>query len=111
MNNDFDTPEGFKSGFVALAGRPNVGKSTLMNAFLQQKIAIVTPRPQTTRTRQLGIMTEADYQMIFVDTPGIIKEPRHKLDEYMLEAAEEMLVRCRCRSLAGRQQRGARTRR
>ena len=93
MNNelDVDAPEGFKSGFVALAGRPNVGKSNLMNDFLQQKIAIVTPRPQTTRTRQLGIITEPDYQMIFVDTPGIIKEPRHKLDEYMVDAAEQML--------------------
>jgi GTP-binding protein Era len=86
-----EVPEGFKSGFVALVGRPNVGKSTLMNAFMQQKIAIVTPRPQTTRTRQLGIITEPDYQMIFVDTPGIIREPRHKLDEYMVGAAEEML--------------------
>jgi GTP-binding protein Era len=92
MNHEMDTPQGFKSGFVALAGRPNVGKSTLMNAFLQQKIAIVTPRPQTTRTRQLGIITEPDYQIIFVDTPGIIKEPRHKLDEYMLGAAVEMLM-------------------
>lgn len=91
MNNEFDAPEGFKSGFVALAGRPNVGKSTLMNAFMQQKIAIVTPRPQTTRTRQLGIITEPDYQMIFVDTPGIIREPRHKLDEYMLDSADEVL--------------------
>ncbi|MFN2137413.1 MAG: GTPase Era [Candidatus Promineifilaceae bacterium] len=86
-----ETPEGFKSGFVALAGRPNVGKSTLMNALLRQKIAMVTPRPQTTRTRQLGIVTEPGYQMIFVDTPGIIKQPRHKLDEYMLNAAEEAL--------------------
>jgi GTP-binding protein Era len=92
MNDDIETPEGHKSGFVALAGRPNVGKSTLMNAFMQQKIAIVTPRPQTTRTRQLGIITEPDYQMIFVDTPGIIKDPRHKLDEFMVSAAEEMLT-------------------
>jgi GTP-binding protein Era len=91
MNNELETPHGFKSGFIALAGRPNVGKSTLMNAFMQQKIAIVTPRPQTTRTRQLGIITEPDYQMIFVDTPGIIKEPRHKLDEFMLDAAVEIL--------------------
>jgi GTP-binding protein Era len=91
MNNELEVPQGFKSGFVALAGRPNVGKSTLMNAFMQQKIAIVTPRPQTTRSRQLGIITEPDYQMIFVDTPGIIKEPRHKLDEYMLGAAVEIL--------------------
>ncbi len=91
MDDEFGTPEGFKSGFVALVGRPNVGKSTLMNAFMQQKIAIVTPRPQTTRTRQLGIITEPDYQMIFVDTPGIIREPRHKLDEFMVGSAEEML--------------------
>lgn len=79
----------YKSGFVALIGRPNVGKSTLMNAFMQQKIAIVTPRPQTTRTRQLGIITEPHYQMIFIDTPGLIKNPRHKLDEFMVETAVE----------------------
>lgn len=91
MTNELDTPQGFKSGFVALTGRPNVGKSTVMNAFMQQKIAIVTPRPQTTRSRQLGIITEPDYQMIFVDTPGIIREPRHKLDEYMLDSAAEVL--------------------
>ena len=91
MTNELDTPQGFRSGFVALTGRPNVGKSTLMNAFMQQKIAIVTPRPQTTRSRQLGIITEPDYQMIFVDTPGIIREPRHKLDEYMLDSADEVL--------------------
>lgn len=92
MIDENTTPEGFKSGFVALVGRPNVGKSTLMNAFLQQKIAIVTPRPQTTRTRQLGIITEDAYQMIFIDTPGIMKKPRHKLDEFMLETAEETLT-------------------
>ena len=83
-------PAGHKSGIVAVAGRPNVGKSTLMNAFLRQKIAIVSPRPQTTRSNQLGILTEADYQIIFVDTPGIIK-PRHKLDEYMVAAADDSI--------------------
>lgn len=83
-------PEGHKSGFVAVVGRPNVGKSTLMNAFLGQKIAIVSPRPQTTRTRQLGILSQPDYQMIFVDTPGIL-QPRHKLDEYMIDVAHEAL--------------------
>lgn len=88
---DPDFPENHKSGFVALIGRPNVGKSTLMNAFLQQKIAIVTPRPQTTRTKQLGIITNAHYQMIFVDTPGIIQNARHKLDEFMLETAVDTL--------------------
>ncbi|MEM7118526.1 MAG: GTPase Era [Chloroflexota bacterium] len=89
--DDPDFPENHKSGFVALVGRPNVGKSTLMNAFLQQKIAIVTPRPQTTRTRQLGIITEPTYQMIFVDTPGIIQNARHKLDEFMIETAVDTL--------------------
>jgi GTP-binding protein Era len=83
-------PEGHKSGIVAVAGRPNVGKSTLMNAYLRQKIAIVSPRPQTTRSRQLGILTEPDYQIIFVDTPGLIK-PRHKLDEYMVTAADNSI--------------------
>lgn len=85
---DEQLPEGHKSGFVAVAGRPNVGKSTLMNAFLRQKVAIVTPRPQTTRTRQLGILTKPEFQIIFVDTPGLIK-PRHKLDEFMVATAEE----------------------
>ncbi|MFQ5401733.1 MAG: GTPase Era [Anaerolineae bacterium] len=86
----FEVPEGHKSGFVAVIGRPNVGKSTLVNAFLNQKIAIVTPRPQTTRLRQLGIITEPHFQMIFMDTPGMMK-PRHKLDEFMMEAAVESL--------------------
>lgn len=83
-------PEDHKSGFVAVAGRPNVGKSTLMNGLLGQKLAIVSPRPQTTRIRQLGILTEPNYQIIFIDTPGLIK-PRHKLDEYMVAVADESL--------------------
>ena len=83
-------PEGHKSGFVAIVGRPNVGKSTLVNAYLEQKIAIVTPRPQTTRTRQLGILTTPSYQIVFMDTPGLIK-PRHKLDEFMVETAAAAL--------------------
>lgn len=83
-------PENHKSGFVAVIGRPNVGKSTVMNALLHQKVAIVSHRPQTTRVRQLGIITEPDYQMIFVDTPGIM-QPRHKLDEFMLNTALESL--------------------
>ena len=89
--SQYETPEGHRSGFVALVGRPNVGKSTLINAFMRQKIAAVTHRPQTTRTRQLGIITEPDYQMIFIDTPAIIRDPRHPLDEYMVQSALETL--------------------
>lgn len=84
-------PEGHRAGFVAVVGRPNVGKSTAINAFLRQKVAIVSPRPQTTRVTQRGILTTRDYQMIFVDTPGIMN-PRHKLDEFMLSSALETLV-------------------
>ena len=80
----------FKSGFVAVMGRPNVGKSTLMNGFLGQKIAAVSPRPQTTRRRQLGIITTPSVQVIFMDTPGV-HQPHHKLGEAMNQQAREAL--------------------
>jgi GTP-binding protein Era len=80
----------FRSGFVALIGRPNVGKSTLLNALLKQKIAAVSPRPQTTRRRQLGILTLDEGHIIFMDTPGIHR-PVHKLGEFMNQVALDTL--------------------
>ncbi len=79
-----------KSGYVAVAGRPNVGKSTLVNLLLGQKVAAVSPRPQTTRKRQLGILTQPDVQVVFVDTPGLHK-PSHKLGEMMNAQAQAAL--------------------
>ncbi len=69
----------FKSGFVTILGNPNVGKSTLINKLLGQKLCIVTPKPQTTRHRIFGILTEPNYQIIFSDTPGVIENPGYKL--------------------------------
>lgn len=80
----------FRSAFVAIIGRPNVGKSTLVNALLGQKIAAVSPKPQTTRKRQLGILTTDTAQLVFVDTPGI-HSPRHKLGTFLNQEAEEAL--------------------
>jgi GTP-binding protein Era len=84
-------PEGHRSGFVALIGRPNVGKSTLVNALIGQKVAIVSPKPQATRRRITGILTEPDQQLIFIDTPGIHQNPRHRLNELMIEQAVEAI--------------------
>jgi GTP-binding protein Era len=78
--------EGYRSGFIAIIGRPNVGKSTLMNSMMGMKMAIVTPKAQTTRNVMRCILTRGNYQMVFLDTPGIHK-PKNKLGEHMVKAA------------------------
>ena len=85
-----EIPSDFKAGYVAIVGEPNVGKSTLLNTLLQHKISIVTPKPQTTRHKIIGIMTDENYQIVFLDTPGLIK-PRYLLQEVMMEYAESAL--------------------
>lgn len=79
-----------KAGFVNILGKPNVGKSTLMNALLGEHLSIITPKAQTTRHRILGIANEENYQIVFSDTPGIIK-PGYKLQEYMMAFVETAL--------------------
>lgn len=83
-------PPDHRSGFVAVIGRPNVGKSTLLNRILGQKIAITSPKPQTTRDQLLGILTLEDAQILFLDTPGIHK-PQHQLGEHMVKVATETI--------------------
>jgi GTP-binding protein Era len=82
--------ENYKSGFVTIWGRPNVGKSTLLNRLVGEKVAIVTPRPQTTRNRISGIYESEEGQIVFLDTPGILK-PKQKLDEYLVKSARSCL--------------------
>ncbi|HML46991.1 MAG TPA: GTPase Era [Clostridia bacterium] len=84
------TKQGFHSGFVAIIGRPNVGKSTLLNALVGEKVAIVSDRPQTTRNRIMGVADGEGWQMVFLDTPGLHK-PRTKLGEYMVKTARDAL--------------------
>lgn len=82
--------ESYKSGFVSIIGRPNVGKSTLLNHVIGQKIAIMSDKPQTTRNKIQGVFTEDDAQIIFIDTPGIHK-PKHKLGDFMVKVAQESI--------------------
>ena len=84
-------PDGFRSGFIAVIGRPNVGKSTLLNNLLGQKIAITSDKPQTTRDQILGIRTDDAAQFIFLDTPGI-HQPRNKLGKHMVNVAEQAIA-------------------
>ncbi len=84
------TKQNFRSGFITIVGRPNVGKSTLMNALVGEKVAIVSNRPQTTRNRIMGVMTRPECQMVFLDTPGI-HNPRTKLGEYMMQSVRDAM--------------------
>ena len=80
----------FHSGFIAIVGRPNVGKSTLMNALVGEKVAIVSDKPQTTRNRIMGVLSRPGEQMVFLDTPGL-HTPRNRLGEYMMKCARDAL--------------------
>ncbi|WP_338451579.1 GTPase Era [Niallia oryzisoli] len=80
----------FKSGFISIIGRPNVGKSTFINRVIGQKIAIMSDKPQTTRNKVQGVLTTNDTQYIFIDTPGIHK-PKHKLGDFMMKVAQNTL--------------------
>ncbi len=82
-----------KTGFIAIIGRPNVGKSTLLNRILGEKIAIVSPKPQTTRTRILGIETRGDNQFVFIDTPGIFQS-KNSLGDFMVRTANRAMKDC-----------------
>lgn len=88
-----DFPAGHRAGYVAVVGKPNVGKSTLVNALVGHKVAIVSPKPQTTRRRIMGILTQDDAQIIFVDTPGI-HEPKIALNKYMMREVDSALGDC-----------------
>lgn len=80
----------FKSGFVTIVGKPNAGKSTIMNAMIGEKIAIVSNKPQTTRNRIMGVVSDSAYQIVFLDTPGI-HDPKNKLGEYMMKTVHDAM--------------------
>ena len=83
-------PKDYKAGYAAIIGLPNAGKSTLLNALLNIKLSIISPKPQTTRRRVLGILNKDNYQVVFIDTPGILK-PRYELQKKMMTQVTESL--------------------
>ncbi len=91
MDPGQSTSQTFRCGYVAIIGAPNAGKSTLMNALVNQKVSIVTPKPQTTRHAVLGILSTSQYQVIFVDTPGLIT-PKYMLQKVMMETASRAIA-------------------
>jgi GTP-binding protein Era len=90
MLNNNEQSKAFKSGFISIIGRPNVGKSTFLNRVIGQKIAIMSDKPQTTRNKVQGVLSLSDAQLIFIDTPGIHK-PKHKLGDFMMKVAQNTL--------------------
>ncbi|AIM15644.1 MULTISPECIES: GTPase Era [Neobacillus] len=90
MLSNIHEKNSFKSGFISIIGRPNVGKSTFLNRVIGQKIAIMSDKPQTTRNKIQGVLTLPDVQMVFIDTPGIHK-PKHKLGDFMMKVAQNTL--------------------
>ena len=90
MHNSEKSEKKFLSGFAAIVGRPNVGKSTMMNAMVGEKVAIVSSKPQTTRNRIMGVASNPDWQIVFLDTPGLHK-PRTRLGEYMVKSVEDAM--------------------
>ena len=87
--------QAFRSGFIPIVGRPNVGKSSLMNAMIGEKVAIVSSRPQTTRNRIMGVVTRPGSQFVFLDTPGI-HQPKNRLGEYMMHSVNEAMEGMDC---------------
>ncbi|XP_020596562.1 uncharacterized protein LOC110036454 isoform X1 [Phalaenopsis equestris] len=96
LDSDRSNSQSHRSGYVAVLGKPNVGKSTLSNQMIGQKLSIVTDKPQTTRHRILGICSDTDYQIVLYDTPGVIEKKMHKLDSLMMKNVRTAAINADC---------------